>query len=96
MSELLAKVLDKVSRLTRNPDLAHFPMRCVQQFLRGLYRIGVYRLPRRPVLRGFDGDMCLRLHSGEILTRRLWFMGLQSVRRGMVLQDIRSARDDRY
>ncbi len=67
--------LDKISRLTANPDFAHFPLRCFQRGLQVLHTVGLFRLPRNPVCRSFDGNMVINLAPCDTLTKRVWFGG---------------------
>ncbi len=67
--------LDKLSRLTANPDWRSFPRRLYQATQLCGYRAGLYRIPEPAVYPRFDGDLTLHLLPGEHPTRRLWFRG---------------------
>jgi len=72
---LIGYCLDKVSRLTGNPDLANLPIRCYGRVLQILHALGCYRLPKAPVCRSFDGNAIIHLAPGGHLTERIWFLG---------------------
>jgi len=72
---VIGRLLDKKSRLTKNPKIGDLPRRLWQSSLNALHSIGLYRLPGEPVYRRFDEDLTVCLLPGEFLTKRVWFHG---------------------
>jgi len=67
--------LDKVSRITQNPDVWHSGKRLWRFLLKQLYSVGLYKIPDPPVLKNWIDKASLHLRGGEFPTRRLWFLG---------------------
>lgn len=65
--------LNKISRVTQNPNLWYSGKRFWRCWLKLLYHMGLYKIPDTPILKNWVDKASLHLRKGEFPTRRLWF-----------------------